>query len=236
MEARKDEIRISTDAMIALVVAEVEAREMAALPSLQEMNEAFQPSERFQKKMDKLFHSIKSKERMRRWRKAAKRTALCAAVLLSVFSCMMLPVNAVREAVVTTLLDWHEKFVSVVFDAQGSNAQALPDKIEIAYIPDGFSLQDPIWKDTNSYDATYKNGDSYFAVQIIAVESQQNIDVDNERIAFYPIRLGSQDAVWGGTDDGYNILLWSKNGFSYVVSGNIDLHKMIQISESIKFA
>lgn len=236
MEARKDEIRISTDAMIALVVAEVEAREMAALPSLQEMNEAFQPSERFQKKMDKLFHSIKSKERMRRWRKAAKRTALCAAVLLSVFSCMMLPVNAVREAVVTTLLDWHEKFVSVVFDAQGSNAQALPDTIEIAYVPDGFSLQEPIWKDANFYDATYENGNSYFSVQVIAVEDRQIIDVDNEQITFYQIRFGSQDALWGGSDNGYNILLWSRNGFSYVISGTIDLREMIQVSEGIKFS
>ena len=44
------EIRISPDALIALVVAEAEDRELSAMPSLEEMNAAFHPSEEFQKK------------------------------------------------------------------------------------------------------------------------------------------------------------------------------------------
>ena len=48
------EIRISPDALIALVVAEAEDRELSAMPSLEEMNAAFHPSEEFQKKMDRL--------------------------------------------------------------------------------------------------------------------------------------------------------------------------------------
>ena len=43
------EIRISPDALIALVVAEAEDRELSAMPSLEEMNAAFHPSEEFQK-------------------------------------------------------------------------------------------------------------------------------------------------------------------------------------------
>lgn len=46
------EIRISPDALIALVVAEAEDRELSAMPSLEEMNAAFHPSEEFQKKME----------------------------------------------------------------------------------------------------------------------------------------------------------------------------------------
>ena len=45
------EIRISPDALIALVVAEAEDRELSAMPSLEEMNAAFHPSEEFQKKL-----------------------------------------------------------------------------------------------------------------------------------------------------------------------------------------
>ena len=48
------EIRISPDALIALVVAEAEDQELSAMPSLEEMNAAFHPSEEFQKKMDRL--------------------------------------------------------------------------------------------------------------------------------------------------------------------------------------
>ena len=67
------EIRISPDALIALVVAEAEDRELSAMPSLEEMNAAFHPSEEFQKKMDRLLKQAKRKqERKGAWR-ATKR-------------------------------------------------------------------------------------------------------------------------------------------------------------------
>lgn len=49
-----DEIRITPDALISLVVTEAEERELASMPSLKEMNAQFHPSEQFQKKMDRL--------------------------------------------------------------------------------------------------------------------------------------------------------------------------------------
>lgn len=235
METRKDEIRISTDAMIALVVAEAEAREMAAMPSLQEMNEAFQPSEQFQQKMDKLLRSVRNKQRLHQWKKAAKRTAFCAAVLLSAFSCMMLPVKAVREAVVTTLLDWQDKFVSVVFNAQGNDAPALPDRIELAYIPEEFSLQEPVLLDANYYESTYKNEKTYFTVTVMRIEGRQNIDIDNERTGFYQIQFDSHDALWSFSDRGTNTLTWHDSHFAYQIGGTIELKEMIRIAENIKF-
>ena len=68
------EIRISPDALIALVVAEAEDRELSAMPSLEEMNAAFHPSEEFQKKMDRLLKQAKRKQE----RKGAWHTDACA--------------------------------------------------------------------------------------------------------------------------------------------------------------
>ena len=42
-----DKIRISPDALIAMIVTEAQDRELAQMPSLEEMNEDFQPSEKF---------------------------------------------------------------------------------------------------------------------------------------------------------------------------------------------
>lgn len=49
-----DKIQISADALIAMVVTEAEARELKKMPSIEEMDDAFQPSEQFLKKMEKL--------------------------------------------------------------------------------------------------------------------------------------------------------------------------------------
>ena len=51
-----DKIRISPDALIAMIVTEAQDRELAQMPSLEEMNEDFQPSEKFQRKMEALVH------------------------------------------------------------------------------------------------------------------------------------------------------------------------------------
>ena len=58
-----DEIRITPDALISLVVTEAEERELASMPSLKEMNAQFHPSEQFQKKMDRLLKKAHRKER-----------------------------------------------------------------------------------------------------------------------------------------------------------------------------
>ncbi len=50
-----DKIRISPDALIAMIVTEAQDRELARMPSLEEMNEDFQPSEKFQRKWKPLF-------------------------------------------------------------------------------------------------------------------------------------------------------------------------------------
>lgn len=63
VEWKNDEIRLSTDAMTALVVTEAEERQRAKMPSLGEMNAAFQPANQFQKKMEKLLRTAKSKRR-----------------------------------------------------------------------------------------------------------------------------------------------------------------------------
>lgn len=59
-----DEIRITPDALISLVVTEAEERELAAMPSLKEMNAQFHPSEQFQAKMERLLKKSAPQRRM----------------------------------------------------------------------------------------------------------------------------------------------------------------------------
>ena len=111
-----DKICISPDALIAMIVTEAQDRELAQMPSLEEMNEDFQPSEKFQRKMEALVHDTKRKAERKKRLLGIKRFFITLTAAISIFSCTMLPVKAVREAVITTLIEWHDKFVSVIFD------------------------------------------------------------------------------------------------------------------------
>ena len=109
-----DKIRISPDALIAMIVTEAQNRELAQMPSLEEMNEDFQPSEKFQRKMEALVRDTKRKANRKQRLLDIKHLFITLTAVISIFSCTMLPVRAVREAVITTLIEWHDKFVSII--------------------------------------------------------------------------------------------------------------------------
>ena len=94
-----DKIRISPDALIAMIVTEAQDRELARMPSLEEMNEDFQPSEKFQRKMEALVRDTKRKAERKKRLLNVKRFFITLTAAISIFSCTMLPVKAVREAV-----------------------------------------------------------------------------------------------------------------------------------------
>lgn len=110
-----DKIRITPDALIAMIVTEAQDRELARMPSLEEMNEDFQPSEKFQRKMEALVRDTKRKAERKKRLLNVKRFFITLTAAISIFSCTMLPVKAVREAVITTLIEWHDKFVSIIY-------------------------------------------------------------------------------------------------------------------------
>ena len=116
-----DKIRISPDALIAMIVTEAQDRELARMPSLEEMNEDFQPSEKFQRKMEALVRDTKRKAERKKRLLNVKRFFITLTAAISIFSCTMLPVKAVREAVITTLIEWHDKFVSIIYVNESFN-------------------------------------------------------------------------------------------------------------------
>lgn len=140
-----DKIRISPDALIAMIVTEAQDRELAQMPSLEEMNEDFQPSEKFQRKMEALVHDTKRKAERKKRLLDIKRFFITLTAAISIFSCTMLPVKAVREAVITTLIEWHDKFVSIIY------SHFLPDETmnklftgadgETLYTDDGYQYK-----------------------------------------------------------------------------------------------
>lgn len=146
----------------------------------------------------------------------------------------MLPVKAVREAVVETLINWQEQFVSIVFFVEeDSPTQRLP-KISSTYIPEGFSLKTPVDSKSERYFAQYQNGTgNWFTVCVVAVGHQQEIGLDNEFSSYYFMEFQSNRAIWGIMEDGSNTLVWESNGLSYQVIGDLDLSELVKISEGI---
>ena len=179
-----DKIRISPDALIAMIVTEAQDRELAQMPSLEEMNEDFQPSEKFQRKMEALVRDTKRKAEREKQLLNVKRFFITLTAAISIFSCTMLPVKAVREAVITTLIEWHDKFVSIIYVNEESPVSTF--HITPSYIPSGFSQIES----TGRYYGQFQNSEGdWFSLRVLPVENSQVTSLDSEFSSYYSISL-----------------------------------------------
>lgn len=235
-QQKKSEIRISTDAFIALVVAEATNREISAMPSLEEMNDTFHPSEVFQKKIAKLLKQTKRKQLRKSCWHTAKRMLVTATTVVTIFSCVLMPVQAVQEAVISTVLNWRDQFVEVIYSQEDNSGKVpLLQNVQLTYLPDGFTELEEICLTNSRYRAKYQSeqGD-WFVVRILPIQDRQAAFIDDEYTNYYQISFDKIDAVWSSTVDGHNILSWQHDGLSYQLSSSCDLSEIIKIAEGIK--
>lgn len=230
-----DKIRISPDALITMIVTEAQNRELAQMPSLEEMNEAFHPSEKFLDKMDSLVRETKSKAKHKQHILSIKRFFITFATVLSIFSCTMLPVKAVREVVVTTLLEWHDKFVSVMFIDDAGTSATDTFQVTTTYIPSGLTQIESSPNDSNTYYALYEDEQKHtFSIRILPIENVQVTSLDSEFSSYYSLNFDDTQAIWGIMDDGLNALLWEQNGLSFKISGYFDLSEIVKVAKGIE--
>lgn len=214
-----------------IVLDKIDFERMLSL--VQSMNEDFQPSEKFQRKMEALVRDTKRKAERKKRLLNVKRFFITLTAAISIFSCTMLPVKAVREAVITTLIEWHDKFVSIIYVNEESPVSTF--HITPSYIPSGFSQIESSGESTGRYYGQFQNsaGD-WFSLRVFPVENTQTISWDNEFSSYYSISFDSNQAIWGIMDDGSNTLLWESNFLAFQVRGNLNITELIKISEGIE--
>lgn len=228
-----NKILISPDALITMLVTEAEARELEELQSIEESEEEFRPSEKFQRQMEELLQQASRKSGGHRLWKKIEKCVASIAVAVSLFTFIMLPVENVRNAVGETLLDWQEKFVEIVFTKSPGVTRTLPT-IDILYVPDGFELTEPANIRRDSYYAIFRNpiGDEY-SLRAVVIENKQNIATDNEFTSYSSIKIDEKEFIWGILKDGSQSLVWKEKGVALQITGDIDLTEMINISEGL---
>lgn len=232
----EEKIRLSTDALIAMIVTEAEERELSELPSIEALNEEFHPSERFLRKMTMLLRQAERRSAYAKAKAIAKKLLVATTFSVAVLFGCLLPAKAVREAVITTLIEWHDTFVSVIFSSEGTTIQCSLPAISLGYIPEGFA-EVANTNETERYYAYFTGPDdaSYF-VNVIPIENSQTAYLDNEHTTYYSLEFDSRQALWGAHEDGTNVLVWNSEGLSFVVSGRLDLGEIIKIAENISLS
>lgn len=228
-----DETRISFDALVTMAVTEANQRELAQLPSAEQMEAEFQPSARLEKKVEQTLRRCRSAKRRRAALRWVRRTATVAAALWVVFTGALVPVQAVQQAAYSTLLRWKEEFTSVIISSD-ANSPHMTENIQITYLPEGYCEQNTIQK-SDPYIKQYKNEkDKTLIIQIFRIEKDHQIDLDNEYSSYYTVEFDDISALWVQNEHDVNALVYEANGYLFNISSSLDLSELIHIAQGIK--
>lgn len=227
--------RISFDALLVMAVTEADKRDMDLLPSLEEMQENFHPSAEFTQKMEAALKQTRRKDRHVKFRRHAKRVVAVATIIMSVFFCVMMPVQAVQQAVISTLVEWKNQFSSYIFSSDTHSERAVPQSVTLTYLPEEYDNVPTVVTGPSVYSAKYDAKDKRTLLLMIqSLDATTQHDVDNENTSTRVIRFDGITATWVAYDDGTNMLFWNSDGLSYSISCESPIEEVIKIVQGME--
>lgn len=229
-----DNTKISFEALLQMAVTEADQRDLARLPSNQEMNDAFQPSQRLEKKVEKTLHQRQTARRRRTALRWARNAAVVVLGIWVVFTGALVPVQAVQQAAYSTLLEWKEEFTSLFVSSDSAVVTALPEDIQVTYLPEGYTLKSHVQNDLDCI-FQYANSSNQLLIQIKLVQNYSQIDLDNEYSGYYTITFDDISALWIQNDSSMNVLIYEKDDYLFYLAGSMDISELIKIAQGIKY-
>ena len=209
---------------------QVASEEFAHIPNEEDIEYEF--SERFNKKMDKLFKKI---ERNCTYPTVSlsKRILTIAAAILIIFAGLM-SVSAIREPIVNFVLEFFEEHID--FGFSGDISQEIEYEYGFSKIPEGFELTVKN-KEGGTVYTEYTNintGDIIILTQSITDSDDISIDKEHGAITKEFI-YGMEVYIYEHNSDDYINAIMTKENYSVMVVyyGDIEKEEFIDLVKSI---
>lgn len=230
-----DETRISFDALVTMAVTEANERELAQLPSAEQMEAEFQPSARLEKKVEQTLRRCRNAKRRRVALRWVRRTATVAAALWVVFTGALVPVQAVQQAAYSTLLRWKEEFTSVIVSSDSTTLISLPENIQATYLPEGYTLENHFRSETSLINWYESPQEGSLLLQINLITNSKQVDVDNEYSHYYSVQFDDVSALWVQNEVDSNTLVYENDGYLFTITSTVDVSELIKVAQGITY-
>lgn len=191
-----------------------------------------------EKRMKRLLAKARRAEKWAVWEtqyKPIKRALTTAAASLALVTCLFAPVQAVQQAVISTVISWYEKFASFSFVSDSSYVVALPDNFSVEYWPEGYDEIVNAEKNRFMFSEARANtnGDvTSVYVQIIEFTANANFDNENAKISTN-FSFNEKNANLSISEDGLTHLLWYDGNIMIEICSKENLNEIVKIAENI---
>lgn len=230
----KETIKVDFDAILQFAALESEARMLKKVEAGSD-GVPYSPSPQLEKRIYNAVRGEKTKQRHKKVRRVLQRVGICCCVLFTLAGLVFVPVQAVQQAVINTVMEWYDGFTSFVFKSDGGKTpSALPETLRVTYWPQGYDtlIDEYISEEviSRSYETKTKKISSVY-IQII--DDGAEMSSDNEHTQHYQITFDNITAIWGVSDEARNSLTWASDGYVFYVSTDESLQEAIKIAQGI---
>ncbi|MGX8701292.1 DUF4367 domain-containing protein [Caproiciproducens sp.] len=229
------------DTLLKAAAEEDFQRELDALPSERELNKEYALPERLTKRIRDLIRENDRRSRRKKFLRLAKRAAVIVAVVIPVSLGSLLSVEASRNAIFNSVLEWKAEHVDIYFEETTSGAPAeesptgeQPEVWEPQYLPEGFFMAEE--KNVGPvHITTYEDGKgASVTFTQTPLDKAGKMSIDSEHTTYHEITVKGEKAVLfeAKRAEDRSFVLWQSKKTSLVLSSAISKDELIRIAES----
>jgi len=154
---------------------------------------------------------------------------------VTILSLVLLTNPEVRAAIKNTIIEWYDKYTSIIFKGQETSDTGAIKEFKFEYIPAGYS-ESLIEKFGKSSDMEYENGlGDFIYISYWPDSYSASISIDNENHIIKSEIINGYDAyIAEATNDDFdNGIILSMEGYRFTLWSKLPTNELIKIVESI---
>lgn len=166
---------------------------------------------------------------------ACRRAVAVIMIVCTLSFGLSLSITPVRAAIISTFVEWHDKFVSVLFVPE----QTAPSVIEVYREPQ-LQLVDSekvvVVQNDRLYLILYMQGSEICVTYQQLLMTKEPLDIDRENCTITDIDINGNKGQLFVYDDGSCNMTWSDKEYSYVLTvhiPNVDQKTVLGLAESV---
>jgi hypothetical protein len=233
------------EAMLRQAVIKVQMKEMAALPSDEELRETYTFSERHNRRMKKIFAAERRREifvSVRRWSKVA---AAIICVTATVLFGILLTSSEVRAAVRNVFVRFYDGFARIEFIEpelpicsapidSPAEINRVATEFTLGFIPEGYELIDSEVLGDGIFNVFMDADGNLLIWDINTTDAAVAVDTDNTDYRT-EAHEGIEYHIFESRSEGYlSTVVWTQDGFVFNLTGLLDIDELMRIAFSVE--
>lgn len=229
------------DAMLQATVEEKFEQEMREWPQSKELGTEYELSQPVQLKLQKIIHRAYRRSVLLKFGKITKKAAIILAIIIPVSLGSLLSVEASRNAIFNTLLNWKSDHADIHYQDRYASSNMIPSAsgnsvVKPSYLPDGFYEVQTV-KVGSKTETEYRNdqGVKIFLDQM-PLSKEGTIAIDTEHTTRTEIKIQGRTASLfaANTAKDKSYLFWKNQTGSFLLSSEISSDQLVKIAESME--